>query len=31
MMESLRIIQLWAAAAWADGILHPKEPPPCGA
>lgn len=24
-MESLRIIRLWAAAAWADGQLHPAE------
>jgi tellurite resistance protein TerB len=24
-MESLQIIRLWAAAAWADGKLHPAE------
>jgi uncharacterized membrane protein YebE (DUF533 family) len=24
-MESMRIVQLWAAAAWADGELHPSE------
>src|SRR5688572_24056417 len=24
-MESLRIVNLWAAAAWADGTLHPRE------
>lgn len=24
-MESLLIIRLWAAAAWADGKLHPAE------
>jgi len=24
-MDSLRILRLWAAAAWADGELHPKE------
>lgn len=24
-MESYRIARLWAAAAWADGVLHPRE------
>jgi uncharacterized membrane protein YebE (DUF533 family) len=24
-MESFRILRLWAAAAWADGKLHPAE------
>lgn len=24
-MESLQIIRLWAAAAWADDVLHPRE------
>ena len=24
-MDSLRILRLWAAAAWADGVLHPTE------
>lgn len=24
-MDSLRILRLWAAAAWADGELHPAE------
>jgi uncharacterized membrane protein YebE (DUF533 family) len=24
-MDSLRILRLWAAAAWADGVLHPAE------
>ena len=24
-MESLRILRLWAAAAWSDGELHPAE------
>ena len=24
-MDSLRILRLWAAAAWADGKLHPAE------
>src|SRR5689334_515434 len=24
-MESLTIMRLWAAAAWADGVLHPSE------
>lgn len=24
-MESYRIARLWAAAAWADGTLHPRE------
>jgi tellurite resistance protein len=24
-MDSLRIIRIWAAAAWADGKLHPAE------
>jgi hypothetical protein len=24
-MDSLPIIRIWAAAAWADGVLHPAE------
>jgi len=24
-VETLRIIRLWAAAAWSDGVLHPAE------
>lgn len=24
-MDSFRIIRLWAAAAWADGVLHHRE------
>ncbi len=24
-MESLRILRIWAAIAWADGVLHPRE------
>ena len=24
-MDSLRIVRLWAAAAWADGKMHPAE------
>jgi len=24
-MDSLRIVKLWAAAAWADNELHPRE------
>ena len=24
-MESLTIMRFWAAAAWADGVLHPAE------
>jgi uncharacterized membrane protein YebE (DUF533 family) len=24
-MDSLRTLRLWAAAAWADGVLHPAE------
>jgi hypothetical protein len=24
-MDSLRTVRLWAAAAWADGVLHPTE------
>jgi tellurite resistance protein len=24
-MESLTIARIWAAAAWADGVLHPRE------
>lgn len=24
-METLRILEFWAAAAWADGELHPAE------
>lgn len=24
-MDSLRTLRLWAAAAWADGKLHPSE------
>lgn len=24
-MESLQILRLWAACAWADGVLHPTE------
>jgi uncharacterized membrane protein YebE (DUF533 family) len=24
-LDNLRILRLWAAAAWADGILHPSE------
>ena len=24
-MDSLRTLRLWAAAAWADGVLHPTE------
>ena len=24
-MDSLRIVRIWAAAAWADGAMHPSE------
>ena len=24
-MDSLKIVRLWAAAAWADGSMHPSE------
>lgn len=24
-MDSFRIVRLWAAAAWADGVLHHRE------
>ena len=24
-MDSLTIVRLWAAAAWADGAMHPSE------
>ena len=24
-MDNLRIFHLWAAAAWADGVIHPTE------
>ena len=24
-MDSLQIVRLWAAAAWADGKMHPSE------
>jgi uncharacterized membrane protein YebE (DUF533 family) len=24
-MDSMRILRLWAASAWADNILHPAE------
>ncbi len=24
-MDSLRTLRLWAAAAWADGVMHPTE------
>mgnify|MGYP000129477614 CR=1 FL=1 len=24
-MDSLKIVRLWAAAAWADGAMHPSE------
>jgi uncharacterized membrane protein YebE (DUF533 family) len=24
-MDDLRIFRLWAAAAWADGVIHPAE------
>lgn len=24
-MDSMRTLRLWAAAAWADGVLHPAE------
>ena len=25
LMNSLKIVRLWAAAAWADGAMHPSE------